>query len=340
MSPDAHKLSLFGLNLRELWATFRAGWAEALDWPVFSWLQTQQPVRLLMSDGSVSMRRGPSAIVMDDSPRGRFNAVELSEDLVLTRTLVLPDLPRSEVERALAIEVETCSPFGPEGTVWGWRSIRGASGAVKIILAMARREDAERAIYEAFGNDSSGEVWVDSANPIVLKGFGEQLRLRRERRDLSLSLLGISVVALLIMLLVVTPFLHLRQRVLDAQFQFSALSAKSETAVAARANVLKRREQIEAIEAQLADGVEMLDLLERLTNVVPDTDRLLQLDVRGRVVRLAGQGTGGSRLVSRLADEPAFVDVRSTSPITKVANTAEERFSVEFRYVVPDGAAN
>lgn len=311
---------------------------EVLDWPWLAWTRTQERVDLIDGDDASGFRRD------DRSPaatgRGGACAVVLPADLVLARDLVLPDLSEHERMQALVLEVERSSPFAAADTVWGWQARRIDDGLMSIRLALTSRQAVERHLHAFQGLDAARvEVWAERDPPVILSGFGEVRRHARERKHLHrvLALVGAVVVGFVV--LAVVPFLQVRQIVFEAQAQYASLQLSSAKALADRDSLSRARTQGEAIGAVLRSQSDLLGLLEALSRAVPDAVHLNNLEVRGDLVKMAGQGPAASAIVDQLGALPQFAGLRPTSAITRVGRDGAERFSVEFRYLAPSNTA-
>ena len=119
-------LRLFGLDLRKLGAELARPWQGMLDRPCLLWLTPLLPVRLIRADRSEWIQRGDLLQPAAECPAkvrtaaSRTTAVELPEDSVLVRELVLPLLAEADLARAVALEVAAASPFLPDDTAHGF----------------------------------------------------------------------------------------------------------------------------------------------------------------------------------------------------------------------------
>ena len=331
MAFEARNLSLFGLDLARLGPTVRAGWAEALRWPMFAWLAVRRPVRVTLADGTIEVRQGATSRMLRQPASADCVAVIIPDDLVLIRRLELPSLSSDALEEALALEVQTSSPFGIEATAWGWHADPRADGGLTVRLAMAPRDAVQARCAEHGGADTC-EAWVDAQAPIVLNGFGERRRARREAGQRAALLVAMALVLVTAGVLVVTPFLQMRQQVFDAQAQYAMVQRTSAEAVQARAHLQLARDQLLEIREGLDTRPDLPGLLETLAREIPDSAHLIRLSVRGDMVQVFGQGTGLSALVDRLGAHPEFERMRSPTPISRVGGTSQEQFSIEFAY--------
>lgn len=328
---DRQSLRLFGIDLAAASTYLLEGWQEALRWPALRWLTPDEPVRVIHADGGESVRRGLSARRIASPPRVRFVAVELSEDELLRRTLVLPRLAASDLRQAVELDVGAASPFPLEELVFGYEVDDGAQQRVDIVLT-SRRLIARRleAVRQRLG-DALPEVWAGGERPVLVPGFGEGLRRGLARR-IRLALFGLLVgAALLLATLAVTPTLQLRERALDALRRHEALAREVRPQAQMREELARLSEQFELLSRAAGKRVDVLALIDEITRQLPDDASLTRLEITGGVVRVAGVADNAAQLLQKLGNNPTFRDVRAPGGITSAPVGGKEGFTIEFR---------
>jgi len=144
---DRSSLRLFGMDLATVPGYLREGWSEALRWPVLRWLTPDDPVRVLHADGTESVRPGVSAHRIAAPAQVRFAAVELAEEALLRRSLLLPRLTEDELRQAVELDVRAASPFPEDDVVWGCDVERGDRLRVEI-AEIGLAHDRERGDHD------------------------------------------------------------------------------------------------------------------------------------------------------------------------------------------------
>ncbi len=325
------QLNLFGLDLGRVADYLRQGWAEALRAPALAWLTPVEPVRLLRPDGG-------EATILAGVPtdkafrRVQSLAVELPEELVLRRSLVLPHMADAELRAAVALEARSASPFPAEDLAWGYRA--GSEGnrglAVELVLSSRRRIDAYLGTLRERLGALRPEVWT--AGPVMIPGFGEAARHGRMRRA-RLRVLGLLALALLLLgALALTPTLHLRERAVEAQLAYTRLARETAPQAELRARIVAANDRLAAARALGGAQVTPLALIDALTRNLPDDTTLNLLEIRGDKVRFAGQAANAAGIMQKLGAHPAFRDVRAPSPSAR-AGAGKESFTVEYTAV-------
>jgi general secretion pathway protein L len=331
LTLDRSSLRLFGLDLSVAPGYLRDGWAEALRWPVFRWLTPDDAVRVLHADGSESVRQGVSARPSSAPAPARFVAVELAEDTLLRRSLVLPRLTEEELQQAVDLDVRTASPFPTEEVVWGFDVERGDT--LRVEIALTSRQLIERQI-EALRPRLGGalpEVWAGGARPFVIPGHGEGARLARARRKRLALFALLSAAAVLLAAIAATPTLQLRERALDAVRRSEELSRAVRPQVQMRDELAQVGEQVRLLGKASEPRQDVVALIDQITHELPDDVVLNRLEIVGGVAKIMGQADNAAQLLQRLGANPAFREVRAPTGITRAPAGSKEGFSIEFR---------
>lgn len=257
----------------------------------------------------------------------------LGEDAVLIRQLSFPKMPVQSLESALALEVQASSPFNEGETVWAYRQTREKTGVIStrqsVTLVLTSRSLVRAAQVQADINDMAQvEVWaqVPAEAPILMRGFGEQARLRKESRQNWWLALGGFVVAGLLAVLAISPTLQLRAKALDAHAQLLILAGRTQEQTVQRQQLMEIAAQLEAFENAHAQQVNPILVLKRLTESLPDGVAIQSLQLKGHSLTLQGVADDASVAVQRLGAEPGFHEVRFPSAVTRIPNVAKENF--------------
>lgn len=337
MALELGRLELFGLDLSRLWESFAAGWKDALRWKLFAWLSPEPSVCLHRPDGSSEWRLGASAQSAAAAGKSAPQAVELPEEMVLFRELVLPDLLPADLRQAAALEVELNSPFPADEVAWGMDEQLLADGRRQVRIAFAARKHVAAFLLARQFDPEVCEVWAGADKPIVLFSYGEGKRQRIVRQRRHRLLIGLAVVTVLALMLAATPWYVERAQVFDAQAKHARLEAEVAPVLAAREALLNSTAQLASIREQLAGEADGLAVLARLTALLPDDSYLTRLEVNGSLVRLGGIAANAARLVEMLGRESGFKEVRTPTAISRTAD-GRESFTIEFQYRPGEGA--
>lgn len=331
MTFDRSSLRLFGIDLAAVPGYLRDGWAEALRWPAFRWLTPDDAVRVFHADGTESVRQGVSARRISPPPRIRFAAIELPEETLLRRSLVLPRLSEDEVRQAVELDVRAASPFPEEDLVWGYVVRHGEQTRVDIALtsrAMVKRQI--EALRPRLGN-LEPEVWAGGQVPIVIPGHGEPARQARARRLRLATVALLALAALLLAALAGTPTAQLRERALQAVGKHDDLARAVRPQAQKRDELIRLGEQIRLLGKASERRQDVVALIDQITRQLPDDAVLNRLEISGGTVRIMGHAENAAQLLQTLGAHPAFRDVRAPSGIAKAPVGGREGFTIEFR---------
>jgi general secretion pathway protein L len=333
---DRSSLRLFGIDLSTVPGYLRDGWAEALRWRAFRWLTPDELVRVLRADGTESVRQGVSSRTVAAPSRVRFAAVELAEDLLLRRSLVLPRLADEEVRQAVELDVRAASPFPDDDVAWGYDVERGDPLRVDIALTSRRLIEQQIEALKPRLGDVSPEVWVAGERPFVIPGHGEGARLGHERRMRRAMFGLLTATVLLLAALAVTPTMQLHEQALEASRKSEELSRAVKPQAQMRDEIARLGEQIAVLIKASEQRQDVVALLDQITRQLPDDAVLNRLEITGTTVRISGQADNASQLLQTLGANPAFREVRAPAGITRAPAGSKEGFTIELR-VGPEG---
>jgi general secretion pathway protein L len=331
MSLDRSSLRLFGVDLSAVPAYLRDGWAEALQWPAFRWLTPVEPVRVVHADGSEAVRRGFSGQSVPGRSKTRLVAVELPEETLLRRSLVLPRLAEEELKQAIELDARTASPFPGDDAVWGYEVRRGEALHVDIVLTSRRLIDRQVEALRPRLGDVLPEIWAGGERPVLIPGYGESARLARSARmRLALFALLCSAAGLLAAL-AVTPPLQLRERAFEAIRKGEELAQAVKPQAAMRSELIRLGEQARLLGAASERRQDVVALLDQITRQLPDDAFLSRLELSGATVKIIGQADNAAQLLQTLGTNPAFREVRAPSGLARAPAGGKEGFAIEFR---------
>lgn len=337
MSSTTHDLRLFGLDLRTLWQDMRRPWQDMHRWPLLAWMAPEVPVRLLHSDGRETVWLGTKSQIKTPSAKeavSRFVAVELPDELVLRRKLVLPEMPDAQTADAVSLETHTVSPFAADDLVWGYAVHPGAKNHSQIELVLASRKQVEQYLHTQAPrlNGVVPEVWAlaGGITPVALAGFGEKQRAGYMAgwRRIGYGLL--LLVAGLLAAIAVTPTAQLRMRAVEAVNAYTAVQQRTQPLAQQREVLVKTTERLAELKEALSVTIDPLRVIDLLTQALPDDTSLQSLQIQGLKVTMAGLTTNAAALMQHLSTQPGMRDVKAPTAATRRQGASQENFTVEF----------
>ncbi len=307
------------------------------------------PVRVLRANGEqVTWREGQALQAVaptETATAGLLTAVEYPEDRLLRRRLTLPDMGAAEVAQAAALDAVTASPFRSDDLVWGHRCTPLTSGKLQVEIVLASRTQVQQhldRLGEPLAGQKNPETWVEvwafaeGSTPVVIQGFGEGRRARRQARQRWL-LCGLLLLAWCLLLgIAITPTAQLRLQAIEAVQAFESLQQKTAALVLKRESLSKATEQLSSMDAVLSERVRAIEVMGLLTRALPDDSSLLNLQIQGSKVRLTGQTANTADLMQKLSAYPGLRDVKAPSAATRPVGANKESFSIELE-LTPEG---
>lgn len=330
---------LFGLDLGALATEWRQAWAHALRSPWLSWLTPEAVVALRQADGERSLWWN-GARLDGPVPKApvRFQAVELPESLLLTRTLTLPAvMARADLASALALQAQALSPFPADDLVWGWRLRAGHASTRQADLVLASRRQIAGHLQGHAAAQSTGpapEVWAllpAAGAPLVLPGYGEGARRAWAVRGRWLRGALLALALALLAAIALTPTLQLRARAIEAVRAYDEVARATPALVQQREQLLRTADKLGTLSGQLAARIEPLRVLDRLTAALPDDAALQGLSLKGNKVTITGLANNSSALMQVLGQLSGVRDVRAPGAATRTGGAnSRENFVIEF----------
>ena len=149
MGQVTNNWSLFGLDLTRAGKWLALGFRQLL-YDRDAWLLRRfDPPVTLFSEGTESLYQadrlyediasGRTKRSAYRSDMGGYCAVALPQDEVLLKTLRLPVASEEDLESAMALEIDSSSPFSDQDTRAAWRVLSRGESVIEVVLAITAR---------------------------------------------------------------------------------------------------------------------------------------------------------------------------------------------------------
>lgn len=341
---------LFGLDLRDLAGQLRSAWDGLGQLPWVSRFMPASRVKVIEGNGlqpkwawviggqrwTWDNHPEPDPAQSDAKEKPLYTALLLDGDQQLLRTLHLPSMPPAAIHSAMALDVQTMSPFPEEETLWAYRvhapgeRERAAIPGLSLDLCITSRTLVRQALQQSSQTAEDVEVWGGSRRmPILFRGFGEGRRLKHEaRKRYWIWLTGAALLAL-VLALALTPTAQLRLRAIDARVQFQQLLEETQPVAAQRQVMTAGAQEMAQLRDQLHGQVNHLRVLAALAQAYPDDTAVQRIQFKGRQITVQGLSDNASNVVQIMNRTPGFTAVRMPSAVTKVPGSSKENYVVE-----------
>lgn len=328
----------------ELLLRWRNGWSELQDWAAVKGLIPTSTVSVVGEHGKSLLRMPGGGAAQGKHDQAVQTAVLLPESAILRRRVQLPLTSYGAFRSALQLDVETSTPFAPEDTVWGWRQCAGTPRGSQAAEVVISSKGLVRQCIESLGGDGGAvssatntpnganapEVWAASeAGHIVIQGFGEPVRLAKQRaRMRNIVLMAVCAFGLFCALLL-TPLLHKREQVIAANKHLASVSEAAGPAVALREELGRALALHETFSPSIDAEPDLIVLMDRVSATLPDGTWLDLFEFNPGVLRLGGRADDAAALIQAFQAQSGFRNVRAPSPIMREPQTGKERFVIE-----------
>ncbi len=317
--------------------------------PPLSWLSPAVAVKLLRQSappelwivGADSMRIRQGA----KNFSAKFQAQEIPDELLLWRTLSFPVVAVQQLADAVALEVQSNSPFPVHDLVWGFQADSSLNnGKVSVQTVMASKSQIEQSFALSNAADSDGKVveaWALSAgrSPIVVTGFGESARVRHANLWQKISYVLALVIFCVLLGIALTPSLQLRFRAMEAQAAFETERRLVEPIIKKRASYQDATERLSEIGVLTEGRLDPLWIMDRMTQIFPDDSSVLTLQAQTAKISVTGQTSNAATLMQHLSSQPGVRDVKAPVAAVRPPGAAKDSFSIELNLAPQQSAS-
>jgi general secretion pathway protein L len=258
--------------------------------------------------------------------------LRVAEDIVLRRQLCLPLDAEATLRQAIAFQIDGLTPFKREEVYFGHRVDDRNHGAGVLLVSLAAvpksRVAAALARADAQGLPAAMLEAPAEGTPILipLSEPDGGAAGRRGPGRMFTALLGMAL--LLVGVAAFIPIDRVERRVAD-------LSGAVEKARDNAQAVQRLREKLASIgetgrffAERKAPGMLAIDVLGELTQRLPDSAWLTELQVNEKQILVSGFATNAPSLLGALEASPMFANTNFRSPVTREGNENIERFEL------------
>jgi len=258
--------------------------------------------------------------------RGRLVTLRLPRDWALRKRVHFPAATRENLGRVIGFEMDRLTPFTPDQVLYDYRLVSTASDGAELMVDLVvlprGRVDPWLGVLASAGiRPSMVEVpglWP-KANLLP-----QAQRPTRGRREKTLN--GILAGALLILLAAALafPLWQKRRVVVELNERVAKEKRQAEVVLAIRERLDKSEQLLRFAPDRRRAEMPVLDVLNVLTELLPDHTWVQQLEFRGDSVELRGVSQQASALIQLLEASKVFTQVGFRSPVLQ--NQGQENF--------------
>lgn len=272
-----------------------------------------------------ALKTKPSRIILAIAP-----------GLSLTKELQLPLAAQQDLTQVLTFEMDRQTPFRADSVYFDYRVIRRdtARKQLTVCLGVVPRALVDEALAPLSALDlrmSQPGIATDSSwdgRTFSLTRASDQQGLLSRVNPLLLALNG-----LLLIVVVFLPFYHQRSERTALSTQLNQVREAANGAMSLREQVDRLAQEIKVAVDRKSQWPPMVEILNELTMVLPNSTWLNRLEIKDGEIHLQGVSSSASSLIALIEESATFADVRFQSPVTQDPRTGRERFHLSARIV-------
>ncbi len=297
-------------------------------------------LRLATADGieqpwsAESGALAPDFVAALRAARGnRALVVELAADLALIKTLRLPALGRDELEAAIGYQLTSATPFPPDQLFSGQQvASRDAKGMEVELIAVPKRfvEPLLQTLVDA-GIGAPQRLVVSGHEGVNLLPRADTSNGGARRIGWRLPLL--LLLGLLLAALMVVPVWKKRAQLIKLETELAVVKKQAAPLLKSKDRAMKLQKSLSELARPSERTPTELEIIERLSALLPDTDWLIEMRFTKGRIQLRGEAAHAVDVLERLQNAAEFTDARFLSPVSKNRRTGRENFHIEIRAV-------
>lgn len=267
----------------------------------------------------------------DQQVKYDVNAFVLDGDNVLETTLKLPKIDNGSISNAVALHVQSVSPFHTEKTVFSWKMEETRLNGYTISIVIAAK-DTINDFLSKIERAEEYELWYVNKEKKIYRfsDYGEKRRESIYNKYLALGVFLCVGITLALGVFLVTPTAQMRFRAIEAFHKYQALVDSTKMHVQKKNELIKTGEAARSLSELLTNKTDILKFLVFLTDALPDDTHVLNLEVTDLRVKLSGSTGNSNNLMKILGERPEVKNLRAPVPVTRQPGSSQEGFTLEF----------
>ncbi len=299
-----------------------------------AWLQEGKQQAL----GQFPLQAGDTQLtdLLPKHTQGKPYQVELRLDK--TQVLALqhhfPEAVKDNLQQVLGYQLDRLTPFTADSALFDARVAQHDKGRKEILadIFVAPKLIIERLKQQlaGIGVDAVQVVSVAGAHPdINLAALQDAKHAQSWSRIPLYFFLGALVLSLLI------PLGYKYRRVDQIEMALAEVRSSSSEQLSIREKLIEAEDALKFIEAKRQTSPIALDVVEKLSTLIPDHTWLERLEMQGGKLEIRGESAKALTLIDILEEAPEFSNVRFKSPVTRNKDNGHDRFHIEATLEVP-----
>lgn len=255
--------------------------------------------------------------------------LRLPPEMLLEREVVLPLAAERDPERVLAYEMDRNTPFRSDEVFWACSIERrdAVRGRLHMRLSAVPRIDLQP-VLAALEQAAIPVAWLEATR---VSGTARVIGLRAEPSDqprgMPQAMLA-AACALLTVTAAALPFVLQSVERNAIEQKLTELRPRVARAEALRRALQSKGAASDVFAAERARVGDVLEVIAKLTDILPDTTFLTDLSLHEGRLGLEGQSAAAARLIGALSTDTVIHSPVFAAPVTRLDNGANDQFSI------------
>ncbi len=256
--------------------------------------------------------------------------VHVPAELALVREVTLPLAAAENLRQVLAFEMERQTPLRAEDVYYDYTVLERNPNEqqMKLRVGVVPRHVVDHALLPVKGWDLEHQLERPGGDGVGDSGVDFTFLSSRYRTRLTTRLVPTLVVAnvLLLAAVVFVPLSQQSETLRELENELAVTKRKANATLAIQDRIAQLRAEAEFLTQRSVGHLPVVELLEELSALLPDSTWLFRLEIKDGKVQLQGTSVAASSLIATLEESEHLANVRFISPVLREANTGRERF--------------
>ena len=288
-------------------------------------------LELLALDDDVARKRGR---LLADHPELEHAELilRLNQRQSLAKAFKLPAIAEENLPQVVAFEMDRLTPFNASQVYYDVRLIERlpTSRQIRVELALSPRKTLDALLDElaAMGWHPERVDLTAGQDRLGHNLLPEKFRPPKSRLPRIFNIASASLLVLLLLAALGLPILKNQSLTEELQAQVKAAGKVAKEVQELRENAEKLSNENGFLAQKKRLEPALVDVLDELTKVIPDTTSLNGLQYRDHKIIIQGQSPAASSLIEQMEASPYFKNTSFVSPVTKDVSNGQERFQI------------
>lgn len=255
----------------------------------------------------------------------------------LRSIIKLPVNAEAELANILAFEIDRQTPFTSDQVYYGYKvnskDVVNNSLNVELDVIPKKMVDTQRQILKQIGlAPQIVELASDSSTPGI-NVLPRDTSSRKEQGNIPLNMMLSALAAVLLLAAITVPFFRVESALkqVETDIEETRIGAQEVNELRSKWEAELKKEDfvMEKIESRTS----LTELLHELTKLIPDNTWLTRIHLKDDTIRLQGESSSATSLISIIDQSDQFDNTRFQSPVTSNNATGKDRFQITSKVI-------